>query len=368
MIHTSLTHLSGLRETWQASIVGRDRIKTFFRCAASFCMLLLCCPLARAQQDGAAQHPYTAVFRFVKGNDMFYVPWNGNGARLDSLCRALDPQTLEAGSVRVDGYGDDKAVVKIRSNRVKSELILRAGLTEDHFLTTNRTGSFNGLSNIVVVTLPSPKEAEKPAPEPEKEEQAVPAEESRPEEVQPQQPDIPAEEPQEALPSETAVPHRAYSLALRANLLRWATLTPDLGLEWRISRSWSVLVEGSWTAWSWQDKDRTYALWEVSPEVRYHIGESKNGYVGAMYKAGSFNYKFGSTGKQGDIMGGGLTGGYRLKLNDALSLDFSLGLGYLRADYEKYTLIDGVPVRRGNESKGWWGPVQAGATLVWNIF
>ena len=25
-----------------------------------------------------------------------------------------------------------------------------------------------------------------------------------------------------------------YHLSLRANLLRWATLTPDLGLEWRI--------------------------------------------------------------------------------------------------------------------------------------
>lgn len=29
---------------------------------------------------------------------------------------------------------------------------------------------------------------------------------------------------------------KPYTLSLRANLLRWATLTPDLGLEWRISR------------------------------------------------------------------------------------------------------------------------------------
>lgn len=49
-------------------------------------------------------------------------------------------------------------------------------------------------------------------------------------------------------------------------------------------------------------------------------------------------------------------------------MDFSLGLGYLRADYEKYVTIDGVRVTRGEESKNWWGPVHAGVTLVWNLF
>lgn len=104
------------------------------------------------------------------------------------------------------------------------------------------------------------------------------------------------------------------------------------------------------------------------PEVRYYIGEKKAGYVGAMFKAGQFNYKLSETGKQGDLIGGGITGGYQLKLNKALSMDFNLGLGYLNADYEKYKVIDGVRVRQGKESKDWWGPVSAGVTLVWTIF
>ena len=68
------------------------------------------------------------------------------------------------------------------------------------------------------------------------------------------------------------------SFSLRANLLRWATLTPDLGIEWRINRLWGILVHGSWTSWSWSNKDRRYALWEVSPEVRHYIGKEKRGY------------------------------------------------------------------------------------------
>ena len=157
-------------------------------------------------------------------------------------------------------------------------------------------------------------------------------------------------------------------ISLRANLLRWATLTPDLGVEWRICPSWGIAVNGSWTSWSWSDKDRRYALWEVAPEVRYYMGEKKAWYLGAMFKTGQFNYKLSETGKQGDLMGGGITAGYQLRLNKALALDFNLGLGYLNADYEKYEVIDGVRVRHGNETKDWWGPINAGVTLVWKLF
>ena len=157
-------------------------------------------------------------------------------------------------------------------------------------------------------------------------------------------------------------------ISLRANLLRWATLTPDLGVEWRICPSWGIAVNGSWTSWSWNDKDRRYALWEVAPEIRYYMGEKKAWYLGAMFKAGQFNYKLSETGKQGDLMGGGITAGYQLRLNKALALDFNLGLGYLNADFEKYEVIDGVRVRRGNETKDWCGPINAGVTLVWKLF
>lgn len=39
----------------------------------------------------------------------------------------------------------------------------------------------------------------------------------------------------------------AYCFSFRGNLLSWATLTPDLGIEWRINRHVGILVNGSWT-------------------------------------------------------------------------------------------------------------------------
>lgn len=159
-----------------------------------------------------------------------------------------------------------------------------------------------------------------------------------------------------------------HSIIARANLLRWATLTPDLGVEWRVNNRWALVVNGSWTTWRWSDKDRRYALREIAPEVRRYLGDNARGYVGVMYKAGAFNYKFSETGRQGNILGCGITGGYVLPLNSCLSLDFSLGLGWLHAHYDKYNLIDGVRVRQSKDAKNWVGPISAGVTLTWTIF
>lgn len=159
-----------------------------------------------------------------------------------------------------------------------------------------------------------------------------------------------------------------FSLRLRANLLRWATLTPDIGLELRFRQHYALVVNGSWTTWSWDNKDRRYALREIAPELRYYIDRDCRGYVGVMYKAGAFNYKFSEFGRQGNILGGGITGGYVLPLNRSLDLDFSLGIGYLHAHYDRYNVIDGVRVRQGKGDKDWWGPIAAGVTLTWKLF
>ena len=307
---------------------------------------------------------------------MFYVPFKGNASELARLEACVERYKAEivAGKIpiRVDGHCSATghgSLAKFRSNRVKSELITRQGLTEGCFITRNHSGS----GDYVTVRLTIPKEEEKPAvpEETEESDNAFVAKEKKMPAEEPQAQPVLAEQPAttEAKQTPESLPTGEVggAISLRANLLRWATLTPDLGIEWRVNRLWGILVHGSWTSWSWNDKDRRYALWEVSPEVRHYIGKEKRGYVGAMYKAGAFNYKFSATGRQGDLMGGGITGGYGLRLNDALSLDFNLAVGCLHAGYEKYEVIDGVRVRQGKESKNWWGPVDAGVTLVWKL-
>ena len=324
----------------------------------------------------------TYTFRFVSQKDMFYVPWNGNDTELARLLECIENSkaTIFDGKLPllVDGYcnslggeAENLATAKIRANRVKSELITRAKIKEENFITHNH--ATGGDFVIVRLTVPAKEtaamdaEAEARRKAEEARLAAEPTVAGRRERQKAEAEKAALQNTLAGTPSETKIT-TDYHLSLRANLLRWATLTPDLGLEWRICPSWGIAVNGSWTSWTWSDKDRRYALWEVAPEIRYYMGEKKAWYLGAMFKAGQFNYKLSETGKQGDLMGGGITAGYQLRLNKALALDFNLGLGYLNADFEKYEVIDGVCVRRGNETKNWCGPINAGVTLVWKLF
>ena len=375
-----------------------------------------------------AQQPTdtTYIFRFVPNDDMFYVPWNGNDRSLHQLLNILEKnkKQLQAGQmyISVSSYAasandilTSERMAYIRNNRIKSELITQGGLTEQMFVTDRAILSSYGkekLRNGVVVTFPASvekvaeiagieaarrvenynkersgkaererqfieqaarekAEAERLAKE-QAEREHLAAQEKARKQAETERLAAEREEKEcaetERLAAEAAAKAKAHSLSLRANLLRWGTLTPDLGVGWRLNRHVGILVNGSYTSWTWNSNDRRYALWEIAPEARYYIGKEKRGYIGAIYKAGSFNYKLSEIGKQGNLMGGGLTGGYQLKLNKALNLDFSLALGCLHADYDKYIVIDGIRVRQGKETKNWWGPISAGVTLVWNIF
>lgn len=375
-----------------------------------------------------AQQPTdtTYIFRFVPNDDMFYVPWNGNDRSLHQLLNILEKnkKQLQAGQmyISVSSYAasandilTSERMAYIRNNRIKSELITQGGLTEQMFVTDRAILSSYGkekLRNVVVVTFPASvekvaeiagieaarrvenynkersgkaererlfieqaarekAEAERLAKE-QAEREHLAAQEKARKQAETERLAAEREEKERAeterLAAEAAAKAKAHSLSLRANLLRWGTLTPDLGVEWRLNRHVGILVNSSYTSWTWNSNDHRYALWEIAPEARYYIGKEKRGYIGAIYKAGSFNYKLSEIGKQGNLMGGGLTGGYQLKLNKALNLDFSLALGCLHADYDKYIVIDGIRVRQGKETKNWWGPISAGVTLVWNVF
>ena len=364
---------------------------TMRRIIPTLLLLLFLQPLSAQERSGKDY-----VFRFQAGNDMFYVPFGENGIELQRLQECVERYKADilAGKIPlyVDGYSisapteaENLTVAKTRSNRVKSELITRSGLVERCFITHNHATD----GNFVTVRLEIPAEknipdsiaaereqAEKTRLAAEREAARIAEEERLAAERADQERRTAEEAARKAelervgaeRPASGESENEDYTLTLRVNLLRWATLTPDLGFEWRINRHVGVLVNGSWISWSWDDKNRRYALWEVSPEVRWYLGERKTWYVGAMFKAGQFNYKFSETGRQGDLLGGGITGGYQLKLNKALSMDFSLGLGYVNADVENYKVMDGVRVCQGKETKLWFGPIQAGVTLVWSIF
>lgn len=340
----------------------------------------------------------------MQEKDVFYVPWRDNGGQLEQLVSLLQQykEAITAGSIPlyINGYctgqpthRENLRMAAIRSNRVKSELIRRAGLAEEHFITANHQGSYKEERNVVTVTVRIPVDtgevAERDFSDTDDTDlkAAQPQEPAAQQTVQQPKNDVqqpenavqqPENTPQQEKKSVSSVSKKSPAspsrkgyipLSLRANLLRWATLTPDLGIEWYATPHISILLNASWTSWSWKEKARRYALWNLSPEVRHYLGTAHHGYLGLMYHTGEFNYKLTSTGRQGSYHGGGITGGYLWMFRPSWGIDFHLSAGYTRAEYDTYTLAPtGIRVyKEHNASRNYWGINSAAITLIWKI-
>ncbi len=174
--------------------------------------------------------------------------------------------------------------------------------------------------------------------------------------------------------SEPGLTRPNFSMDIRTNLLYDAFLLPTLGVEIPVG-DFGIKLDGSYSYWG-DEHGKVQKMWLVSPEVRWYLSNNDRFYVGVGVNFGKINiYKgmLGSvlskdTGYQGDFRGAGATVGYRLPLSRSFALDFNLGLGYTRFDYETFEVIDRVRTYKAKKlTKNFWGPTQAGVNLIWTI-
>ena len=355
-------------------------------------------------------------FRFLPGEDMFYIPWAGNGGQLERLYALLDEYRTEITAGRmpvyVDGYcasmptdKENQKMAFVRANRVKSELITQKAMKEKYFITGNYARAYQNNKDVVVVTLriPAKGEADNDRTERERREQAERERMAQAERERTEQERLAAEraaaerqaaeraERERAEAERTAreqakgnatqrkteagVPSKPYCVAVRTNLLYDAMLLPTLGVEWRINRDLGIKLDGSLSWWG-NEHGKVQKMWLLNPEVRWYLLRDKRFYVGASGSYGQYNiYKYmlgnmlkDDTGYQGKLWNAGVTVGYQLLLCRSFSVDFNLGLGYTRSEYDSFAMIDKARVYKDRDrTKNFWGPTQAAISLVWTI-
>ena len=161
-----------------------------------------------------------------------------------------------------------------------------------------------------------------------------------------------------------------HHLNLRANLLYFATGIINVGAEYRYEDSrLGYLVNGGYSTFANTSWNKNMGGWFISPEVRYYFCEKQTWFAGVQFLAGGYNYKMSDIGYQGTVLGGGVTGGYKLTLNDTFDMDFSMGLGYGSFAYDSYkhnekntnTCIEQA-LRKNSII-----PIQLGVSLIWKI-
>lgn len=333
------------------------------------------------------------TFRFFSGKDMFWVPVRNNGRELERLLDSVDRYknliTRHEIIVRVDGsfiaYGrkaDNRLMAKIRSNRVKSELITRKDLTEECFITRNRAGKSNYVTvRFVPVAIDSVRQSESTVPEVNKEKDVeetslnnnvideLPAT-SESEAVSDSLTEDSSRQQVGVLIDNTSYIRSDSRFALKTNMLDYAILMPNLEFEWAFVDRWSLALEvqGAWYAKN--SPHKAYRLATLIPEVRFWAIDRSlwhGMYVGIFGGAGLYDLSNGSKGHEGEGFMTGLSLGYMWPIGKHFSLDAGIGVGYLNIRDKVYMPRDGHYLYQYTKDINYFGPLRLKLSLVWRI-
>lgn len=366
-------------------------------------LALSVCVASHGQTVRTAAEEKTATFVFQPGEDMFLL--KDNEMELERLYAWVDEYRTDITAGRlpvyVDGYcasmptpKENLDIAFTRANRVKSELINRKGLAEAHFITANYACAYHNNKDVVAVTLRIPVkeqpdtarvERERRECQEQAERERVERERARAETERAGREKAEAERlarEQQVVTdavqarTEPAEPAKPYRFAVRTNVLYDAMLLPTLGVEWLLNEHVGIKLDGSLAWWGGGGHGKVQKMWLVNPEVRWYLLRDKRFYAGVSGSYGEYNiykYPLGSilskdTGYQGTMWNAGLTVGYQLYLSRCFSIDFNLGLGYTRFEYDTFGITDGRRIYKEREkTKNLWGPTQAGISLIWTI-
>ena len=154
--------------------------------------------------------------------------------------------------------------------------------------------------------------------------------------------------------------------ALRTNALEWLLTIPNLGFEYDLSRSvynrfsFNVNARFNWNTAHTYATPLVFNVFELRPEFRYYWRQSDRAarpkgnrqhtpkkmkswrayYLGWYLNAGTYGFKFGKEGHQGQMVGTGLSIGYGVPLYEyrkcAVDVEFGLALGVAATRYTAF--------------------------------
>ena len=171
----------------------------------------------------------------------------------------------------------------------------------------------------------------------------------------------------------------AQKVAVKTNVLYWATTTPNLGFEFGLGKKTSLELFGGYNPWNLdKGENKKMKHYLIQPEFRYWTCERFNGtFWGLHLHGGEFSvagihlpFKMFPSLKdhryEGYFYGGGVSVGHQWVLSKRWSLEASVGVGYAHWVYDKYRCVNCSPkIKSGH--KNYVGPTKAAVSLVYFI-
>lgn len=148
--------------------------------------------------------------------------------------------------------------------------------------------------------------------------------------------------------------------------------------EWMFP--WWTSCGNSSNAWQSDSKRNTFEMLNANLELKYWFGDRTarpvmTGWFAGLYGGwGKYDLERKAKGYQGDFYVGAISGGYAHTINKSgsLRLEYSLGLGYMQTNYDKYEEHFGIDdkwhtVRQETGKQSWLGPTKLKVSLVWML-
>ncbi len=157
---------------------------------------------------------------------------------------------------------------------------------------------------------------------------------------------------------------------ISTNLLYWAVLAHNAGVEYSIDEHSYLSLNGG-CAWWRNLSDKKAWRWIVG-ELAYMRNFSPNkdncGWQAGVYtQTGEFELMNGNTNRKGEFTSLGLSAGYRWKIKEHSALHAEVGLGYMYIDYRYAVPMSGRLIYQGRNYVHYWGPTRASLSWVWYL-
>lgn len=165
----------------------------------------------------------------------------------------------------------------------------------------------------------------------------------------------------------------AQKFGIKSNLLSDVTLSPNLGIEFKMAPKWTMDISGEVNAWT-VDGHR-WRHWFAMPEARlwlceafqgsffglhaiggqYNFGNLKNGihnFLGSDFSQLS-DYRF-----QGWAAGAGIAYGYSWILGKHWNMEAEIGIGWMYTRYDKFPCAECGTKLESNKPHNYVGPTK----------
>ena len=168
--------------------------------------------------------------------------------------------------------------------------------------------------------------------------------------------------------------------ALKSNLLSDAALSPNVGMEFKLARRWSLDVTGQVNLWTVQA--HKWKHWLVQPEARYWFCEPMVRHflgihvIGGQYNFGNIKNGISFLGSdfsrltdnryQGWGVGAGVAYGYTFPLSHHWNFELEVGVGFIRTRFDKFECKNcDRKDKDGPFTHNYVGPTKAAVNLVY---